>query len=425
MDNQALATEWTALTEAVAAQGERWGGPSETLPNLPKTLIEFVSADPTGPISLHRARNGVIGDSLSRLLLFAGCAQSVHREFYVNDAASGLRVAARTLWAGKNDGDAPLPAEELRKALPQNPQAAHYARAPFEEAAPFLQAFVADFWLKEQQRVLENLGVLFDQFFKESHLHGGTQVGKVLAHLQEAHMASEEYGALWLRSSRITNGERDHVLRRADGSVTYLAADLVYHKSKFDRGYEKLVDVWSADHADYIGRTRAGLTALGLDSDALHIVLCESVRVLQNGVEVAAGGSVADLTAEAGASALRFALLFAPENTPLVLDTDALREKRGPFETVRCALQSTSQASGDGAAGAGDLGAHLAAFPETLQNAARGNSPYAVAQYVFDTAEAWNAEAGAGNAPLARVVWQTLANGLGVLGIAPDGGLLC
>ena len=393
----------------------------------PKTLVEFVSADPTGPLSLHRARNGVIGDAISRLLLFSGRAASVSREFYVNDAASGLRHAARALWAKSDAAPAPL-----AHALRQNAEAAPFLQAPFEEAAPFLQAFIAEYWLTQHQETLQSVGVRFDRFFKESELHSGPQVAQVLAALQETGAAAEDYGALWLRASQINANERDYVLRRADGSVTYLAADLAYHKNKFERGYQKLVDVWSGDHEGYIGRTRAGLSALGFSDNTLCIVLCDTVRVLQNGAEIAVGGgSVADLIRELGAGTTRLSLLLAPENAPLILDVAYAKSGRGGaariFRAAQAAknAQDTSDAPATPPQNAGEsaLWAHLDEFDGAVQSAAQNQSPFCIAQFALRAADLWEA-AGAKSDALAGAAGKTMETALEILGLTPEGDLV-
>lgn len=405
---------------------------------LPRVLVEFVSADPTGPLTLHQARNGVVGDALANLLTYANRVSETKREFYVNDGASALRVLARALWdlqkqndsappSGLDGGAVQLPSA-LIAALEQNPQSAHFASVPFEEAAPFLQALVADFWQTEHEKTLSALGVRFDRFFKESELHAASSAGvapiaALLTELQTARAASDEFGALWLRSSRLREGERDYVLRRADGSVTYLASDLAYHKNKFGRGFGYVVDVWNADHAAYVGRTRAGLTALGVAGDNLDVVLCGSVRLVRDGADVKDAGTpvLHELTHELGQAALRFALLNGSEAAPLLLDADRarLQTERNPFFVVQTAwqrLQTVSDAD-NAASKMGDsaLAAQIAAFPQTVQDAADKLSPYLVARYVVELAHAWNT-ARSDNAQVKTV----LRDALGILGVGTN-----
>jgi arginyl-tRNA synthetase len=302
-----------------------------------RVLVEFVSADPNGPLSVWHGRCGVVGDCLASLLSLGGA--DVTREFYVNDATIGKQMnrfarAVHAEVAVRSGHDAPASDNEYP------PQWIHHvaeairptlAHADFATIARAASRVVRH----EQEDDLDALGVRFDHIVFESSLHARGAVHRVLNQLQASGNAYAKSGGLWLSSSKFGD-EADRPLVRADGTPTYLAGDLAYHADKFARGYDRLINVWKHDHADYIVRTRAGLLALGLDASKLHVVLVAPVRVLRDGTEVkgnlpgANAVALRDLLATLGKHNTRLALLGqATHDRSVDVDMDkAVRQDR-------------------------------------------------------------------------------------------------
>lgn len=380
------------LLESVCEQAER-----KPTPTGERVLLEFVSANPHNPLSAAHGRGGVIGDSLAALLSHTG--NTVTREFYVNDATNSrqMRLFGRAVvgaWRREtgNDDYAARVARELKVTR----AFAYLSALPPSEAETKAGDIAAKHIRTDQEIDLDRLGVRFDQFFFEGSLHTRGVVQTTLNRLRDAGHAYEKNAALWLRSTAFGD-EADRVLLREDGTPTYLAGDLAYHADKFERGFDRLIDVWDTDHAGYIERTRAGLAALGYDPARLHVVLHGPVRVLKDGTELKAGQTVTleELLNEAPRDTLRLLLLLASPSASVDIDVDRARrqDSANPLwliqrtcEHAEKEAQSTSVAVTDNAAPAFEVVAALQNCVRAANEAARVLSPALLATAALQTA---------------------------------------
>ncbi|MCR4397770.1 MAG: arginine--tRNA ligase, partial [Firmicutes bacterium] len=242
-----------------------------------KVLVEFVSANPTGPIIVVQARAGAVGDTLANLLDWAG--YSVGREFYINDAGgqiaalgSSLEIRYRQLLGEEVSlPDDCYPGEYLvaiaRRLLDE--MGPHLTRLSPEERASLFARFAVDSILASQKESLRRYGVEFDVWFSERSLHDSGEVARVVELLLGRGYAYEREGAVWLKSTAFGD-DKDRVLVKSDGSFTYLAPDIAYHLNKYARGFEELIDIWGPDHHGYISRMRAAVQALGKPADSFE-----------------------------------------------------------------------------------------------------------------------------------------------------------
>ena len=339
--NMTLTPAWFAGAAAsLAAEGERHGAGSAVTPL--SILLEFVSANPTGPPHVGHARQAAYGDSLGRILAFAG--HTVTREYYVNDAGRQMRqfgasVAAR--YAQLCGRDAEVPEDGYR-----GDYVIEIARAVREEigdrhaddaltSAEALDLFTArgeELMLAAIRRDLDRFRVSFDRFFSERELHEAGRVAAGVAALKAAGDAYEAEGAVWFRTTDYGDS-KDRVLVRTDGEPTYLASDVAYHLDKAGRGDDLLIDVLGADHHGYIARLRAVLEAGGHDPGRLEVPTMQLVSLIERGEAKKMSkrsGNVVTLGAlldDIGVDAARFFLVQRSHETPLDLDLDLAREQ--------------------------------------------------------------------------------------------------
>lgn len=256
-----------------------------------KLLVEFVSANPTGPMHIGNARGGAIGDCLASVLQWAG--YSVNREFYVNDAGNQIEKFATS-----------LEVRYLQHFKPETelPEDAYHGADIVEHAENFIAQYgdryveadsaerrkaLVDFALPQNieglERDLKSYRIVYDKWFRESTLHNDGSVAAVINALKDKGVTYEQDGALWFKASEFGN-DKDIVLVRANGIPTYIVPDIAYHYNKLvTRGYDKAIDVLGADHHGYVPRMKAALTALGLDADRLDVVIMQMVRLVRDG----------------------------------------------------------------------------------------------------------------------------------------------
>ncbi len=256
-----------------------------------KLLVEFVSANPTGPMHIGNARGGAIGDCLASVLQWAG--YSVNREFYVNDAGNQIEKFATS-----------LEVRYLQHFKPETelPEDAYHGADIIEHAENFIAQYgdryveadsaerrkaLVDFALPKNieglERDLKSYRIVYDKWFRESTLHNDGSVAAVINALKDKGVTYEQDGALWFKASEFGN-DKDIVLVRANGIPTYIVPDIAYHYNKLvTRGYDKAIDVLGADHHGYVPRMKAALTALGLDADRLDVVIMQMVRLVRDG----------------------------------------------------------------------------------------------------------------------------------------------
>jgi arginyl-tRNA synthetase len=314
----------------IAAEGERYGaGP----PTGERIQVEFVSANPTGPLTIGHARNAAIGDALARILAFRG--HEVEREYYFNDAGGqmdrfGASVEARYLQLLDRDADVPEDGyhgayvTELARAILRD-EGPGLADLPPEERLVRLRAEGASRAMEEIRRTLDRFDVAFDTYLLEASLAEKGEIRLAIDRLREAGYVYEDEGATWFRSTAFGD-DKDRVVIRANGQHTYFGADCAYVLDKFSRGFDHLIYVWGADHHGDIARVKGVATALGLDPERVEIVMYQFVSFLRGGQPVKmskrAGTFVSldELIDEVGTDAARFHLLQFSNDRPMNFD---------------------------------------------------------------------------------------------------------
>ncbi|MEW8976911.1 MAG: arginine--tRNA ligase [Symbiobacterium sp.] len=299
-----------------------------------KILLEYVSANPTGPMVLVQARAGAFGSALARLLNWAG--YDCKTEFYVNDAGNQVKILARTV---------DLRAQELRGATVEIPEgyypgedviecARHlleqypdFLERPEEERLAFLETWAPEYFRKGHEEVLRRYGVEFDRWFRERSLREAGAPARLVQWLLDKGEAYEKDGAIWMRTTAYGD-DKDRVLVKSDGEYTYFAADACYHKDKYDRGFTTLIDILGQDHHGYLGRMKAMVECLGHPRDSLEILFTQIVRLFKDGQEYRMSKrkgnyvTLEELLEQVSVDAARFFFLMRSLDTHMDFDLD-------------------------------------------------------------------------------------------------------
>jgi len=299
-------------------------------------LIEFVSANPTGPLHLGHGRNGIIGDVLANILKFLG--HKADREFYINDSGSQIEKLGRSFKIrcqqefGYNipfpdDGYAGEYLVELARQCIE-----HFGKNVLKKEDTFFQDYAKDQLLEQIKQTLDTYGITFDRWFSERQLHKSDAINKVIELLQEKNLVYEKDGATWFNSTSFGD-DKDRVIRKYDGTLTYIAADIAYHKDKFDRGYDILIDVLGQDHHGYVTRLKATMQALGYKKNRLDVILYQLVSIKASGklirMSKRAGTfeKLSDIIEEIGTDVARFFYLNRKADAHLDFDLDIALKK--------------------------------------------------------------------------------------------------
>lgn len=305
-----------------------------------KVLVEFVSANPTGPLTIAHGRQAAIGDSLARILQATG--HEVQKEYYLNDGGRQMNLLGASLYArycqalGK---DEPLPEEgyqgEYLKETAQQLIAVKkdsLLKEKKETAMDFCRVFAGDTIMKGIIEDMKAIQVVFDSYFNESSLYKNGNVEKSLQFLKERGFLYEHEGALWFRTTDFGD-DKDRVVKKSSGEFTYLAPDIAYHHEKFNRGFNKLINLLGPDHHGYIVRLKAACQALGHDADVLNVLIVQLTSLFRKGQPVRmstrAGEFVTlhELVQEVGPDAARFFFVMRKYESHLDFDLDLAKEK--------------------------------------------------------------------------------------------------
>ncbi len=443
--NFRLSDSWYGdVLKTVAAEGENYG--RVDIGKGKKAMVEFVSANPTGPMHMGNARGGVLGDALANVLDRAG--YDVWREFYVNDAgnqiekfASSIDARYQQLIEGKidmsdeeygkfpEDGYHGDDIKELAKAF-RDEYSDDFGKKDVTERHAVMARFGLDRNIPKMQSDLRRYGIEYDKWFFESTLHESGYVIDTVNELAKRGFTYEKDGALWLKTSEILTEKllnagkkqaeidkldlKDDVLRRANGFYTYFAADIAYHRNKLEeRKFDWAINVWGADHHGHVARLKGALDALGLDGEnRLDIVLMQLVKLMSNGQEVRMSKrtgkaiSLTDLLDEIPVDAARYFFNTRPES-PVVFDLELAKrqDSENPVYYVQyahariCSLISALREDGHNVPSAADadltqltdvtereLIKQLAALPEEITLAARDIDPSRINKYVSELA---------------------------------------
>ena len=458
---------WRSTIPLLLERGSDYGGSGAGAGK--KTQVEFVSANPTGPLHIGHGRGAAIGDSMARIMRFAG--YDVQTEYYINDAGKQMRILGYSVWfrlmelAGKS---LPQPedwykgeyivdiARELMAKRPELPE------LPQEEAVDICFEYAMSAILDGIKADLKAFRVEHKVWFSERSLVDSGAVERAFATLTANGHTYEQEGAFWFRTTELGD-DKDRVLRKSDGTLTYFASDIAYHSDKFERGLEFVVDVWGADHHGYIPRLRAAVAALGKPREAFEVILVQLVNLMQGGQQIAmstrAGKfeTLKDVMEEVGADAARFMFLSRKSDSPLDFDLELVKQRSmdNPVYYVQYAharicsverkaaeagLKLPGLSSGSGVLERLGEEAELAllrkldAFPELVASAAAGLAPHHVSYYLMELAKDLHGyyssfpvlnqddrELAAARLYLLLAVRQVLKNGLDLLGVsAPE-----
>ncbi|MGN6455666.1 MAG: arginine--tRNA ligase [Achromobacter mucicolens] len=460
-----------AVIAAVAQQGEAYG----RAPRLgEKILVEFVSANPTGPLHVGHARQAALGDALCRL--YDAVGWDVTREFYYNDAGNQIQNLAISVQARARGltTDSPDWPEDGYKGdyiadIARDFQDGKTIQASDGEPVTAtgnidnlddIRAFAVAYLRREQDLDLQAFGLAFDNYYLESSLYTSGRVEATVKALIAGGHTYEEGGALWLRTTELGTGDdKDRVMRKSEGGYTYFVPDVAYHKAKWERGFHRAVNIQGSDHHGTVARVRAGLQALeeGIPKDYPSYVLHKMVKVMRGGEEVKiskrAGSYVTmrDLIDWVGRDAVRYFLIQRRADTEFVFDVDLALSKsdENPVYYIQYAHARICSVVNNAAMPAADVAQadaalltaptefalmqRLAEFPQVVALAAQDLSPHHIAFWLRDCASdfhAWyNAErvlvddtaVKLARLRLAATTRQVLANGLALLGVsAPE-----
>lgn len=440
---------WQAELARLLEADEMWG--RSTAGAGTRVLVEFVSANPTGPLHVGHGRNAAYGDSLARILAAAGYA--VDTEYYVNDAGRQADILAVSVWlaALALAGESPPPpaagypgdyiretaaalapglrerlfrpwadaARELPPDAPEGDKEAYMdalvarARLLLGEDYASLRRSALDRQIAAIRATLDRLGVHFDRWFSEQALVADGAIAHALARLGDRGQSYEADGALWLRTSAFGD-EKDRVLRRSDGSTTYFASDVAYHLDKLERGHELLIDVWGADHHGYVARVHAAIEALTGRADAFEARLIQFVTLSSGRMGKRSGNFVtlAELVDEAGADATRFFYLARSNDQHLEFDVELARARSSDnpvyylqyahariaslfrqLAEKRLAWQKADARENLALLGEAQettLIKRLARYPEVVVAAAAERAPHLLAHYLGEVAQAFH-----------------------------------
>ena len=293
-----------------------------------KVNIEYVSANPTGPFHIGHGRWAAIGSALAEIMKYTG--YNVFQEFYINDAGAQIQRLAKSLEnrVKEQKGEVVEWDDDLYKGDYLIPVAKKYIS---DNRGQSYADFAKEEMLNLQKDLLKKFRTDFDLFFSETSLYKDNEVDSCVKQLKESGKLYEKDGAVWFRSTDYTDSQ-DRVLRKSDGTNTYLTADIAYHKNKLDRGFDLLINIWGADHHGYIPRMKAAIDALGYDSNKLEVLLGQLVNIIENGEAVRMGKrkkmvTLGELVDEVGVDATRYWMLMRSIDTTLDFDVELAKTK--------------------------------------------------------------------------------------------------
>ncbi|NCC96597.1 MAG: arginine--tRNA ligase [Synergistales bacterium] len=462
-----LADQWIgSVVSSVLKAGDNYGRCD--LGKGRKVQVEFVSANPTGPLHVGHGRGAAVGDIIGNILSFAGW--SVQKEYYVNDAGLqmsnlGKSTQSRYFELLGRGSEAPFPDDgykgdyiyDLARALIEKEGESLLDRS-LEDSLPFFTEYSCGVILEGIKKDLNRFGVKFDRWFSEKTLYTDKLVQNAVSTLNDRGYTYEDGGAVWFRSTDFGD-DKDRVLFRSNGVPTYFASDVAYHKNKFDRGFDRVIDVWGADHHGYVPRMRAAIEALGKSSDDFTVALIQFVNLLRDGDQVSMSTrsgqfvTLSDVIDEVGIDATRYYFVMRRSDSHLDFDLELAKRESSdnPVFYVQYAnarmssIIRTLEERGIDFPDEGDLNeehlnspeekklvTRLSMFPEEVEKAASELAPHRIVNYLHDLAgdfhSFYNAHRVLDEDPrrasrilLIKASRIVLSNGLRILGIsAPD-----
>jgi len=432
-----------------------------------KVQVEFVSANPTGSLHLGHARGAAVGDALCNLLEFAG--YDVTREYYINDAGNQVLNLAKSIEARYRQAlglDAEMPEDgyygediiQFARELAER-EGDRLLSLPEDERIAYFRRYGLDRELDKIKRDLDRFGVRFDNWFSETSLYESGKVEEALSALRAKSKVYEKDGAVWLRTTEYGD-DKDRVLVKNDGTYTYLTPDIAYHMDKYRRGYDRMINIWGADHHGYIPRMKAAMAALGNDPDKLTVLIAQMVSLYQNGEKVKmskrTGKAVTmeELMDEVGVDAIRYFFTMRSMDSHLDFDMDLAvsTSNENPVYYVQyahariCSIFRQAEEQGITLLPWEEAPLHrltaeqefellrkMGQLPEVVADAARTYAPHVIIRYVYELASLFHsyyraervitedAEQTQARLQLVAAVRQVIANCLRIVGVsAPE-----
>ena len=408
---------WYEVLDDIMARGRSYG--TSRGGQGQKVQVEFVSANPTGPLHIGHGRGAAVGDAVASILQAAGF--DVQREYYVNDAGNQVATLGRSIW---------LRLRELNGAQISFPEDGYQGEYIRELASSMRDESPETIKLEETEAIkhcsaygvskvldwiatdLEAFGITFDNWFSEQSLYDRNMVEIELAKLAGQGLSYEQDDAVWLRTTDFGD-DKDRVLIKSDGTPTYFASDVAYHMEKFDRGFDRVIDVWGADHHGYVPRMKAVVAGLGHPPEDLQVLLIQMVNLLRDGQPYTMGKrsgnfvTLHDVVDEVGKDACRFFFLMRRSDSQLDFDLELAKRQSNdnPVYYVQyaharvCSINRTAAEQGVDlpACGTADLSCltlaeelalakHLARYPETVAGAAQSCEPHRIVYYLQELA---------------------------------------
>jgi arginyl-tRNA synthetase len=456
---------WAPLVAQILEQDRTYG--ASDIGRGRRVQVEFVSANPTGPLHVGHGRGAAVGDSVANLLAF--CGFDVQREYYINDSGRQIQTLGRSVYLRSRQllgRDVDFPEEcyqgdyikDLARSVIDD-KGEDFINGDTETAVAHCARFAADTIINGIRNDLDTFGVCYDRWFSEQSLYDQGRVDQVLEDLKRRKLVYTDDGAWWFNTSDFGD-EKDRVVVRRNGQTTYFASDIAYHQNKYQRGFDRVIDVWGADHHGYIARVRAAVEATGHQKDQFEVILVQLVNLLRGGQPVAmstrAGEFVtlADVVDEVGRDAARFIFLTRDYESPLDFDLEVAKQKSNDnpvyyVQYVHARIASIlRKAAGQGIdrldwqpeAGLRlnteqdvRLIKALVSYPEAVRAGALALAPHRIAFYLMELASLFHAyynkhrvlgqdaQLTHGRLCLVLAVKKVIRNGLGLLGVtAPD-----
>lgn len=457
---------WHPVIDRVHEQEDRYG--KSSMGKGTKIQVEFVSANPTGPLHVGHGRGAAVGDSVSRILSFAG--YDVQKEYYINDSGRQINTLGMSVYLrycelhGKQiefpddcyQGDYII---DLAREVSAD-KGAELLDLPEEEGVTYCARYAADNILQSISDDLKSFGVEFDNWFSEQSLYDSGKVDSSIEEMKTQKVIYENDGAFWFNTSEYGD-EKDRVVVRSNGQTTYFASDIAYHKDKYDRGFNRVIDVWGADHHGYIKRINAAITATGHNSDDFDVILIQLVNLLRDGKPVAMttrGGvfeTLKDVVDEVGSDAARFIFLSRHYESPLDFDLELAKKKTNDnpvyyvqyvHARISSIIKKAAEEKGITDIVKNDSGVSrlieaeetglikaLARYPEAVELAAANLEPHRITYFLMNLASLFHAyynkhkvltddpEITLGRLYLIHAVKKVIRNGLSLLGVsAPE-----
>ena len=456
---------WLPVLEEIHKYNSSYG--SSDLGQGQRVQVEFVSANPTGPLHIGHGRGAAVGDSVANILRFSGYA--VEKEYYINDSGRQIATLGRSVWLRYREMQGQsieFPKDcyqgdyinALAKAV--GTQYGHdLERKSEEDAIAICARYAAAAILDGIKSDLQMFGVVHDQWFSEQSLYDSDRVGQTIAALRDEAAVYEKDGALWFKTSQFGD-EKDRVVVRSNGQTTYFASDIAYHREKYKRGFDRVIDVWGADHHGYIPRMAAAIEASGQKREQFQVILVQLVNLLRAGEPVAMSTrsgefvTLKDVIDEVGKDAARFIFLTRDYESPLDFDLEIAKQKTNDnpvyyVQYVHARISSIARKACErgiqlpnGASNPVpmlketeeiELIKKMATYPEVVQNSAKNLEPHRITYFLMSLATAFHAyynkhrvltddpQIAASRLYLVLAVRKVIRSGLTLLGVsAPE-----